>query len=261
MAQKRLIIIGASSGIGHEVARLFINKGYTVGVAARRIQALEQLKNIAPERVFTKAIDVTKANASTLLEELIKVLGGMDVYIHVSGIGKQNTALIPEQEEITFATNVEGFGALIGVAYRYFREKGTGHIAAVTSIAGTKGLGIAPSYSATKRFQSTYLQALCQLTHMEHSHVTITDIQPGFVDTAFLASNQKYPLIMPANKVADKIVKAIEKKKRKVIIDWKFACITFVWNLIPNCIWERLHIATHKKDHTTPLLPSTTNKD
>ena len=245
MAQKRIIIIGASSGIGHEVARLFINKGYTVGVAARRIQALEQLKNIAPERVFTKAIDVTKANASTLLEELIKVLGGMDVYIHVSGIGKQNTALIPEQEEITFATNVEGFG----------------HIAAVTSIAGTKGLGTAPSYSATKRFQSTYLQALCQLTHMERSHVTITDIQPGFVDTAFLASNQKYPLIMPADKVACKIVKAIEKKKRKVIIDWKFACITFVWNLIPNCIWERLHIATHKKDHTTPLLPSTTNKD
>lgn len=258
MEQKRIIIIGASSGIGYEVARLFIGKGHIVGVAARRTQALEQLKSIAPERVSIKAIDVTEDNAPTLLEELIKATGGMDTYLHVSGIGKQNTALIQEQEEITFATNVKGFGTLIGFAYRYFREKGHGHIVAITSIAGTKGLGTAPSYSATKRFQSTYLQALCQLSHMEHSHVSITDIQPGFVDTAFLASNQNYPLLMPVNKVACQIVKAIEKKKRKAIIDWKFACITFIWRLIPNCIWERLHIATtHKNTPTHNINPNT----
>lgn len=252
MEQKRIIIIGASSGIGYEVARQFINKGHIVGVAARRIQALEQLQSIAPERVFIKSIDVTEVHAPTLLEELIKATGGMDTYIHVSGIGKQNTALIAEEEEITFDTNVKGFGALIGFAYRHFREKGSGHIAAITSIAGTKGLGTAPSYSATKRFQSTYLQALCQLSHMEHRHITITDIQPGFVDTAFLASNQNYPLLMPVHKVAGLIVKAIEKKKREAIIDWKFACITFVWKLIPNCIWERLHIATTRKNTLTP---------
>lgn len=250
MEPKRIIIVGASSGIGQEIALQFIAKGYIVGIAARRIQNLESLKKQAPERVFTKTIDITKANASVLLEELIEETGGMDIYIHVSGIGKQNKLLVPELEEVTFSTNVQGFGSLIGFAYRYFQARGGGHIAAITSIAGTKGLGTAPSYSATKRFQSTYLQALCQLSHMEQHHIIITDIQPGFVDTDFLASNQNYPMLMPLKKASKLIVRAIEKKKRKAIIDWKFAVITFIWTLIPNCMWERLHISTKNKTNS-----------
>ena len=84
---KRAIVIGASSGIGHEVARLLIMQGWTVGVAARRTEKLEDLKNCAPERVFTAQIDVTNEKADEALFQLIEQMGGLNLYFHSAGIG------------------------------------------------------------------------------------------------------------------------------------------------------------------------------
>jgi len=84
---------------------------------------------------------------------------------------------------------------MIGCAYRYFANKGGGHIACITSIAGTKGLGPAPAYSATKAMQNTYLQALEQLAACKHHNIHFTDIRPGFVATPLL-KDDKYPLLM-----------------------------------------------------------------
>ena len=90
---KKAIIMGASSGIGHEVARLLINEGWTVGVAARRIENLTDLQNSAPERVFTAQIDVTEEHADASLSALITQMDGIDIYLHVAGIGWQNPSL------------------------------------------------------------------------------------------------------------------------------------------------------------------------
>ncbi len=147
---KRVVIIGASSGIGQQVAKLLLDKGYYLGIAARRQDRLLALKQLAPDRVVTAAIDVTASDADLRLRSLIDELGGMDLYFHVSGIGKQNRTLTSDIELDTVNTNGMGFTRMIGEAYRYFAERGEGHIAAITSIAGTKGLGPAPSYSATK---------------------------------------------------------------------------------------------------------------
>ena len=154
---KRAIIIGASSGIGREVAKLLMQEGWTIGVAARRVDKLEELSAAAVEQ-----IDVTQEDATTRLQSLINCLGGMDLFFYASGIGKQNRELQENIELATVYTNGLGFTRMIGEAYRYFANKGSGHIAAITSIAGTKGLGPAPSYSATKAMQNVYLQALEQ---------------------------------------------------------------------------------------------------
>ena len=142
---KRVIIIGASSGMGQEVAKLFIADGFTVGVAARREDRLQALKHLAPDRVEVAIIDVTAEDAPDRLRGLIDRLGGMDLFFYASGIGKQNRTLSPDIEMNTVNTNGMGFTRMIGEAYRYFAERGEGHIAAITSIAGTKGLGPAPS--------------------------------------------------------------------------------------------------------------------
>ena len=134
---KKAIIMGASSGIGHEVARLLINEGWTVGVAARRIEKLTDLLNSAPERVFTAQIDVTEEHADASLSALITRMDGIDIYLHVAGIGWQNPSLEPEKEIKTMETNATGFTRMVGAAYRYFAEHGGGHIACITSIAGT----------------------------------------------------------------------------------------------------------------------------
>ena len=236
---KKIIIIGATSGIGREVAKLYIAQGWQVGIAGRRAEELESLRKEAPQQVHTEIIDVTQEDAPARLQALISKVGGMDIYLHSSGIGKQNPTLTPDIELNTATTNVEGFIRLITEAYHYFECQGNGHIAAISSIAGTKGLGIAPAYSATKCFQNTYLDALDQLAHMNGLNITFTDIRPGFVATPLL-KDDSYPLLMKAPDVAKQIVNGIARKKRTLIIDWKYRILVFFWRLIPRCIWLRL---------------------
>ena len=239
---KKIIIIGATSGIGREVALLYIAQGWKVGIAGRRTAELEALRSLAPEQVSAQALDVTQADAAEKLHALIKQVGGMDVFLLSSGIGKQNYTLQTETELTTAATNVEGFIRMTNAAYHYFEEQGHGHIAIISSIAGTKGMGAAAAYSATKKFQNTYIDALDQLTRMQKLKISFTDIRPGFVATPLLKSEKKYPMLMKAPDVAKDIVRAIERRKRVAIIDWKFRILVGFWRLIPNYIWLRLPI-------------------
>ena len=237
----RIIIIGATSGIGREVAKLYIAQGWQVGVAGRRAEELESLRKEAPEQVSSEVLDVTLEDAPYRLQSLIDKVGGMDIFLLSSGIGKQNPTLTPDIELKTAATNVEGFIRLTTAAYHYFERQGHGHIAAISSIAGVKGLGIAPAYSATKRFQNTYLDALDQLSRMNGLNIRFTDIRPGFVATPLL-KDDNYPLLMKAPQVAACIVKAINKKKRIVVIDWRYRILVFFWKLIPHWLWVRLKV-------------------
>lgn len=239
---KKVIIIGATSGIGREVALIYIAQGWKVGVAGRREAELEALRAAYPEQVSAQALDVTKEDAPQKLQALIEQVGGMDVFLLSSGIGKQNPTLETGLELTTAATNVEGFIRMTNAAYHYFEQQGYGHLAVISSIAGTKGLGAAPAYSATKGFQNIYMDALDQLARMKKLNIRFTDIRPGFVATPLLNNQKKYPMLMDAPIVALDIVSAIEKKKRVAIIDWKFRLLVGFWRLIPKWIWLRLPV-------------------
>ncbi len=264
---KRAIVMGASSGMGREVARLLLAKGWHVGLAARRKNALDELCNEYPQLAVAEQVDVTKPDAEERLHALIDRLGGMDVYVHMSGIGKQNLELESDIELATVDTNGLGFTRLVGAAFRYFRDKKSdeigknatyeakndaiclanntkftaagGHIVAISSIAGTKGLGPAPSYSATKAFQNTYLEALEQLSMNLHLGISITDIRPGFVDTP-LIEGSNFPLKLNVQSVANQIVNNIEKKQHVRIIDWRYRLLVAGWQLLPRWVWRRL---------------------
>ena len=237
-----VVIIGASSGMGLEVAKILLAEGHSLGVAARRDDRLQALKQLAPDRIVTASIDVTAEDAATRLRALIDELGGMDLFFYASGIGKQNRELTPDIELNTVNTNGMGFTRMIGEAYRYFAEKGEGHIAAITSIAGTKGLGPAPSYSATKAMQNTYLQALEQQANARGLIIRFTDIRPGFVDTDLLKGDFHYPMMLKPEKVARQIVKAIHNKRHIKVIDWKYAIMTALWRRIPRPLWRNLRL-------------------
>lgn len=154
---KKAIVIGATSGIGREVALQLAEKGWLVGIAGRRTDLLREVQRQAPEGRIAclRQIDITKDDASDLLQEMISEMGGMDLYFHSSGIGWQNTTLDIDKELQTVATNGMGFVRMVATAYRWMAgNHKKGHIACITSIAGTKGLGAAPAYSSTKRFQN-----------------------------------------------------------------------------------------------------------
>lgn len=239
---KKAVIMGATSGMGRGIALGLLAEGYTIGVAGRREDALKEIKAMAPDRVFIKVIDVTKEEAPSQLLSLISDMGGMDLYFHSSGYGKQNMALDLNIECQTVMTNAYGFAQMVVTAFNYFKqEKRKGRIAVISSVAGTKGLGAAPSYSATKRFDWTYIEALAQLAHMQKLDIKFTDIRPGFVATDFIAGDD-YPLAMQTDYVVKKILKAVKKGKRSIIIDWKYRIICFFWRHLPSWLWERMRI-------------------
>ena len=235
---KRAIVIGASSGIGYEVAQLLLSEGWKVGVASRRMELLQKVGNVE----VAEQIDVNDPDASKQLCEMINQMGGIDLFFYAAGVGKQNRDLKEDIELMTTTTNGLGFVRMIGEAFRYFAERGEGHIAAITSIAGTKGLGPAPSYSATKAMQNVYLQALEQQANARGLNIYFTDIRPGFVDTALLNGDFHYPMMMKPDVVARQIVRAINHKKHICVIDWKYRVLTMAWRRIPRFIWRRLKL-------------------
>ena len=176
--EKRAIVMGATSGIGMEVAKQLAAKGWLVGIVGRRVDRLEGVMRKA-NIVCYKQIDVTSPDAPDLLRDLITELGGMDLYFHSSGIGWQNNLLDIEKELKTMETNGLGFVRMVDTAFNWFAEQnGTSakkkyRIACITSIAGTKGLGAAPSYSATKRFQNHYIECLSQQATMRHLPIAL----------------------------------------------------------------------------------------
>ena len=242
MESRQAIIMGASSGMGHRIAEILLEKGWRVGVAARREKMLLPLKEKYPGKVATACIDVNDPKADELLLKMVEQMNGVDLYFHVSGIGKQNLTLEQEIEMNTVETNGTGFTRCITTMFNYMAKNGGGHIAAISSIAGTKGLGAAPSYSATKAFQNCYLEALEQQASMRHLNIRITDIRPGFVDTPLLGDNPHYPMLIDTESASQEIVRAVLHKKHVHVLDWRYRILTPLWRLIPRWLWRRLNI-------------------
>lgn len=251
--------MGATSGIGQEVARLLAANGYEVGIAGRREERLVQMAQATPGIVTHRQIDVTKEDAPTELQKLIEELGGMDLYFHSSGIGWENVALDADKELKTVETNGVGFVRMVSAAYNWFAEQRAdeakqraegdeqragdkerkARIACITSIARTRGLGAAPAYSTTKRMQAHYLECLSQQARMRHLNIGITDIRPGFVATDLIAGSH-FPLQLKTEDVARTIVRAIERGSEVVTIDWRYRLLVAAWQLIPRWLWVRL---------------------
>jgi short-subunit dehydrogenase len=248
MEQKRAIIIGATSGIGLAVTKKLTSEGWLVGIAGRRIEKLFEIQRKDLNVIAIQQIDVTSSNAAEQLMTLIGKMGGdIDLYFHSSGIGYQNPNLDIEKELSTVETNALGFTRMVATMFKYFeqRPEKKAQIAVISSIAGTKGLGAAPSYSASKRYINHYLECLTQLKHIKGlKNLIISDIRPGFVKTPLLSDGGKYPMQLNVDEVAAEIVEKIEKRKQIITVDWKYRILVFFWRLIPRWIWVRLKIVS-----------------
>lgn len=242
--------MGASSGLGLEVARRLLRDGWQVGVAARRVDMLKSIEEPDVGKPVIAQIDITADDAADKMRSLIEKLGGVDLYFHASGIGKQNSELIADVELNTIQTNGMGFARMVGEVFRWMASHGGGHIAVISSIAGTKGLGAAPSYSATKSFQNTYIQALEQLSNNRQLNIRFTDLRPGFVDTDLIKGTH-YPMTLTVDEVADEMMAAISHGMHVRIIDWRWRIVVKLWRMIPSFVWRRLRLVKAKEPYKT----------
>lgn len=236
----KAIVVGATSGIGRGVAELLVSKGYVVGITGRRDELLSEIRDSSPDSYIISCFDINETeNVAENLDELVKALGGLDIFVLSSGTGKRNKDLELEPELMTVKTNVAGFTSAVNWAYSYFEKSGGGKLAAITSIAGIRGIGLSPSYSASKSYQMRYLEALRQKAKTSGGLIKVTDIRPGFVDTE-MGNGDGVFWVASVYKASKQILKAIEKRRGVVYITKRWRIIALLLRFIPASVYERL---------------------
>ncbi|MBP1677369.1 MAG: short-chain dehydrogenase/reductase [Bacteroidetes bacterium] len=237
---KNAIIIGATSGIGKELARLLADYGFKVGITGRRTELLESLKAENPDSYFIKTFDVkdTKVVEEKLLE-LTSELGGLDLLVLSSGTGEINNKLDFEIEFRTIETNVIGWTFIADWAYKFFEKQKYGHLIAISSIGGLRGNRQSTSYNATKAYQINYLEGLRQKATKLKEQVYITDIRPGLVNTE-MAKGEGLFWVMPVEKAAQQIYEAIKKKKRIAYVTKRWKLIAAIIKRIPGRLYDSM---------------------
>ena len=215
---KKAIIIGASSGIGRELGKILSWNQYVVGVMARRVELLDELGKKLEGTLLVQKIDVADIeSAIETLTKFIKEMGGVDLIVISAGTGEINNDLSWHLENEAIKTNVSGFAALVNVAMHHFIEKGSGHLVGISSIAALRGGRESPAYNASKAFESNYLEGLRQKVRKSRLPITITDIKPGFVNTAMAKGDGIFWAAEP-EKAARQIYHVINRRKSNAYI-------------------------------------------
>jgi short-subunit dehydrogenase len=236
---RKIIIVGATSGIGRELARLYADGGNLVGATGRRQDLLYALQLEYPNHIVTECFDVTGNGSKSHLESLIHKLGGLDLLIYNAGYGEPSERLDWEIEKKTVDINVTGFLEMVNYGWSYFVEQGHGHLATTSSIAAIRGSSRAPAYSASKAFQSVYFEGLHIKAMKMGKPIFITDIQPGFIDTK-MAKGEGLFWVAPVGKAARQIYRALEKKRWRVYITHRWWLVAKLMKWMPDFLYRRI---------------------
>jgi len=231
--------VGASSGIGKELAILYAQAGCSLGITGRRAALLDEIKNNYPGQVETTVFDVMGSDNIAHLESLIQKLGGLDLFIYNAGYGDVSEKPDWQIDKTTILTNVNGFAEMVNYAYNFFAKQGYGQIAATSSIASIAGNHFAPAYSASKAFMSNYMEGLYLKAKKIKLQLTITDIQPGFVKTKMAKGPGRF-WEASAAKAAMQIREAIESKKFRVYITKRWWLVAQLLKMLPGWLYRRI---------------------
>ncbi len=240
--RNRIIITGASSGLGEGMARVFAARGATVGLVARRAERLDALVAELGDRAHAAVADVTDpAAVSAAFADLADRMGGVDRVIVNAGIGKgapigTGHAAVNRQ---TIETNLLGALGQVEAAMEIFRAQGAGHLVLISSVAAARGMPKAQAaYSASKAGLTALGQGL--QAELAGSGMVVTIIEPGFIDTD-LTDGLTTPLMTDRAAGVEAIVGAIEAERRQVAVPrWPWAPIAFALRTLPDAITRRL---------------------
>lgn len=237
---KKAIVIGASSGIGRELVKILAEDGYEVGIVARRYDLLLTLQKEINTKSYVKQIDIAcLPKAMSEIESLIEEMKGVDLFIINAGIGFINPDLDWQKEKETIEVNVMGFCAMANIAMKHFLSHGKGHLVGISSISALRGSGMAPAYNASKAFVSNYLEGMRQRVFNEKKEISITDIKPGFVDTAMAKGEGLFWVASP-QKAARQIYRSITQKRYHAYITSRWRFIAWLLKIAPRGLYDRL---------------------
>ncbi|MDX1958917.1 MAG: SDR family NAD(P)-dependent oxidoreductase [Leptospiraceae bacterium] len=243
--EKKILVVGASSGIGAEIAKLHLNRGNKVALLARRKSELEA--RVGETSKVSKAIlfpfdiaDISKT--STVFSEIISKLGGLDEIYFAAGIMEKigieefNT----EKDLRMLNINLNACVAWLNLAAEFFSKQGSGKIIGISSIAGERGRVGNPVYNTSKAGMNTYLEAL--KNRLSKKGIQVLTVKPGFIDTAMTKGMPGLFWLISAEKAAEIIVNATDSGKEHIFVPARWALVALVIRNIPSFIFKKLKV-------------------
>jgi short-subunit dehydrogenase len=199
---------------------------------------LISLQNKFPKNIVTECFDVTQKENIPHLQSLIQKLDGLDILIYNSGYGEISKPLDWDIEKLTTDVNVNGFVEIICYAFNYLINQGHGQIACISSVASIRGNSMAPAYSASKAFESNYMEGLWVKAKKLKKDISVTDIQPGYVATRLSQGSKKFWEASP-QKAAQQIYESINRKKKRVYVTKRWWLVAKILKWLPDFLLSR----------------------
>ena len=230
----KIVLIGATTGIGRSLAELYASLGHEMVITGRRTALLEEIKDKFPSaKIHVLEMDVAQTDeARNKMNEAKQLLDGIDLVIINAGVGFQKATY--EQEMNTIDINVRGFTALAQWSYKYFAQKGGGHLVGVSSLASQTGSAYSPEYHASKAFMANYMSGLRMRSAKYYPNVFVTDIRPGYVDTPMTKQNKGMFWVATPEKAAQQIAVAIAARKKVAYITKRYQIIAILLKTLPE---------------------------
>lgn len=251
MASLKVFITGASSGIGAALARHYAEQGATLGLAARRQQALTDLLADLPGRHAAYALDVSDAPAlASAAADFTARHGAPDIVIANAGVSVGTLSECPEDLAAfrkVMDTNVYGMAATFAPFIGPMAAAGGDRrLVGIASVAGIRGLPGAEAYSASKAAAIAYLESL--RLEMAPKGIKVVTIAPGYIETPMTAINPyPMPFLLPAAEAARRFARAVAKGTSYTVIPWQMGVVAKVLRLLPNWLYDRLFTQAPRK--------------
>jgi short-subunit dehydrogenase len=252
----RVVITGASSGIGRSLALEYARRGAVLGLIARRGRLLEELSASLPARSYSYVADVRDARAlEGAAQDYLRRVGVPDVVIANAGVSAGNDSADPADNamfEEMIAANLTGMMLTFQPFIEPMRRERRGTLAGIASVAGFRGLPGASAYSASKAAAISYLESL--RVELRTSGVRVITICPGYVATAMTARNTyPMPFLMPAERAAQLIARAIERGKRFYVLPWQMAMVGWLLRRLPRPVYDLAFSRAPRKARRAPV--------
>ena len=246
----RIVISGASSGLGLALAIHYLERGATVAAFARRGDVLQALGTKFPGQVFYYALDVRDSQAlQNAAHDFIARAGTPDVVIANAGVSLGTLTEFAEDIDAfqqVMDVNVVGIVKTFQPFVAAMRAAQSGTLVGIASVAGFRGLPGASAYCASKAAAISYLESLRVELHA--SKVKVVTICPGYITTPMTAHNPySMPFILDADEAAKRMVRAIERQTTFTVIPWQMGLAGRVLKYLPDFIYDRLFVNAPRK--------------
>jgi short-subunit dehydrogenase len=251
----KVFITGASSGIGAALAAHYARRGAVLGLGARRLEPMQDLARDLGAQCAIYRLDVTQPpTVQSAAQNFMHRFGPPDLVIANAGVSAGTLTEEPADTEVfrrIVDTNLLGLVTSFQPFIAPMRERGTGTLAGIASVAGFRGLPGAGAYSASKAGAISYLESL--RVELRGSGVSVVTLCPGYIRTAMTERNPyAMPFLLDADEAARRLARAIDAKRRLAVIPWQMALVSFLLRNLPSALYDRAFAKAPRKPRGMP---------